>query len=78
LAEPSSDQLRAVFRAHGVTGDIKEVIPRAGDEAVFIVTAADSFATTARELAADLQLLLARKVWVVCESATWEGRTTKL
>jgi hypothetical protein len=78
LDEPSSDQLRAVFRAHGVTGDIKEVIPRAGDEAVFTVTAGDSFATTDRELAADLQRLLARKVWLVLESATWDGHRTKL
>jgi hypothetical protein len=39
-----------VFREHGVTGDIKEVIPRADDEAVFIVTAGDSFATTDSEL----------------------------
>jgi hypothetical protein len=78
LSEPSSDQLKAVFRAHGVRGDIKEVIPRAGDEAVFVVTEGDSDATTNRELVIDLQGLLHRKVIVVPESVTWGGHTTSL
>jgi hypothetical protein len=78
LSEPSSDQLKAVFRAHGVRGDIKEVIPRAGDEAVFVVTEGDSDATTSRELVIELQSLLHRKVIVVPESVTWEGHTTNL
>jgi hypothetical protein len=78
LSEPSSDQVKAVFRAHGVRGDIKEVIPRAGDEAVFVVTEGDSDATTNRELVIELQGLLHRKVIVVPQSVNWEGHTTNL
>jgi hypothetical protein len=78
MSELSSDQLKAVFRAHSVRGDIKEVIPRAGDEAVFVVTEGDSDATTNQELVIELQGLLQRKVIVVPESVTWDGHTTNL
>lgn len=78
MSEPSTDQLIAVFRGHGVSGDIKEVTPRAGDEAVFVVTEGASDATTNQDLVIELQGLLHRKVFVVPESATWEGHTTNL
>lgn len=78
MSEPSSDQLKAVFRAHGVRGKIKEVIPRAGDEAVFVVTQGDLDATSNPELVTELQALLHRKVWVGPESVGWKGNTADL
>jgi hypothetical protein len=78
LGEPSSDQLKAVFRAHGVRGEIKEVIPRAGDEAVFVLTEGDLVATSNPELVTELQALLHRKVWVGPEAVGWKGHTADL
>lgn len=78
MPDPSANQLRAAFRAHGVKAGIKEVIPRAQDEAVFLVTQRDAAATTDRDLAIELQRLLSRKVWIVLDSASWKGETTDL
>lgn len=78
IPNPPANQLKTIFRAHGVTGGIKEVIPRAQDEAVFLVTEDDAVATTDRDLALELQRLLGRKVWIVLDSAPWKGNTTDL
>lgn len=78
VAEPSSAELVAVFRAYGVMGEVKEVVPRAQDEAVFVVTAPDSSAVDNRDLALALQTMLARKVWVVPDAPTWEHKTIRL
>lgn len=78
MTEPSRDKLVAVFRTYGVKGEVKEVVPRAEDEAIFVVTAHDSSAVDNRDLALALQGILGRKVWVVPDSATWEDKTIRL
>ena len=78
MTEPSTDELLAVFRTYGVKGGVKEVVPRAQDEAIFVVTAHDSSAVDNRDLALALQKILARKVWVVPDAPTWEHKTIRL
>ena len=59
-------------------GEVKQVIPLAADEAVFLVADTDTRATTDRDLATDLQRLLGRKVWIVQDSDSWKGKTASL
>ena len=78
MTEPSLNELVALFRAYGVKGEVREVVPRAEDEAIFVVAAPDASAVDNRDLALALQRMLARKVWVVPDAPTWERRTTRL
>jgi hypothetical protein len=78
VTEPSTDELLAAFRTYGVKGEVKEVVPRAPDEAIFVVTAHDSSAVDNRDLALALQKMLARKVWVVPNAPTWEHNAIRL
>ncbi len=78
MTEPTRDEVLAVFRTYGVKGEVKEVVPRAPDEAIFVVTAHDSSAVDNRDLALALQKMLARKVWVVPDAPTREHKTIRL
>lgn len=73
MPDPSRDELIRIFREHGVSGEIREVVPRAGDEAVFVVTSIGSANMRERELTVALQSALHRKVWVTTEGGSWTG-----
>ena len=78
MADPPKDRLLAVFREHGVKGEIREVTPRAADEAVFVVGGEDARAVHDADLAIALQELLARKVWVVPDMPIWRRQSQPL
>jgi hypothetical protein len=80
--KPSDDisdhDITEMFRRHGVTGPVGEVTPRAGDEAVFVVTPEGAASMREGELTAALQTVLRRKVWVVTDETGFEGRVRRL
>jgi len=72
--DPSNDVIAATFRRYGVTGPIGEVIPRAADEAVFVVTPEGAASMLEDELTQALQNLLGRKVWVATDGTIYKGK----
>ena len=78
MNEPSQDRLTSVFRDHGVRGQVKEVLPREADEAIFVLTVEDAAQVDERKLALALQELLDRKVWVVPASSSWDAQAQPL
>ena len=78
MREPSATDVMATFRRHGVSGEVREAVPREADEAVFVVSPEDWLAMRERELTLALQELLHRKVWVVTDAPSWRGRTQPL
>jgi hypothetical protein len=75
MADPTRDRLLAVFRDHRVKNEIREVVPRAADEAVFVVAEEDAGAVRNRDLIVALQQLLQRKVWVVRDLSIWHRQS---
>lgn len=66
--DPSAAELLVLFRAHGVTGEVREVAPRENDEAVFVVATVPA---EPDQLAMALQEILRRKVWITPASSRW-------
>ncbi|HEY4027377.1 MAG TPA: hypothetical protein VGO86_13185 [Candidatus Dormibacteraeota bacterium] len=76
--DPPREELLALLRSHGVRGEIREVSPRAADEAIFVVSPEDAGAANDRDLAIALQRLLNRKVWVVPDQPIWHRQSEPL
>ena len=74
LTDSQLEQAREIFGALGYGGPLRiaQLTERTGDdERIFVVPPLVLAALPDRQLAADLQRALGRKVWIVAEGPAW-------
>jgi hypothetical protein len=73
IAQAQRREVERLFREAGYTEPVTVAPPTSDDERIFVLTPGSGLIGR-RDLEADLQAALSRKVWIVEQSDSWPSR----
>jgi hypothetical protein len=78
LDQTTTEAIAALFREHGVPGQVSLIPVQGGDEAIFVV--GSTYAATMKEAALTTALMnvLKRKVWITTDASAWREKPVPL